>query len=52
MQLWNLHISHEFWFVEYVVLENSYSVVTCLSPALSAYDVAGTVPGDPARSLI
>lgn len=52
LQLWNLHISHEFRLLENVVLENSYSVVTCLSAALSAYEVAGTVPGVPVRSLI
>lgn len=39
-----MHIYHGFRLLEYVLLENSYSVVTSLSPALSTYYVAGMVP--------
>lgn len=40
-----MHIYHGFRFLEYVLLENSDFVVTCLLPALSTYYVAGTAPG-------
>lgn len=40
-----MHIYHGFRFLEYVLLENSDFVVTCLLPALRTYYVAGTAPG-------